>query len=791
VYLRINSFKEKLRRIFNPDEWMIRLLRLSVIKVRSNLPGAVIIQIDGLSHTEFTSALHKGEMPKLAGLLKKEGYSQRVHYSGLPSCTPAVQGNLFYGVKSCVPAFSFKDKKSGKVFNMFMPQNAAEIEKRVMEKGVPLLKDGSSYGNIFTGGASEAHFCVSAIGWGTLLSAANPFAIIIFTAMHILVILRAALLTAVEFILAVFDSIRGFISGKNIFSEIKYIPFRVIACVIEREVLRAGAKIDITRGMPVIHINLAGYDEQSHHRGPGSKFAHWTLRGIDDVIGNIWKTAKMSIRREYDLFIYSDHGQEETINYNSLHGRSVQEAVNEVLKEEIQHKNIEMEIIPEGHSWRAGMMRNGQNIEKAETAKEQKKENVPVITALGPLGYIYPAGRLSMKQKTWVAGALVKNAKIPIVVVSAGSRKAFAWNNEGKFVLPRDASKILGKTHPFLRQASVDLVKLSRHKDAGEIMILGYKPEGKSVTFFSERGSHAGPGAHETAGFAMIPPGVRAGNEKIFHTGKLREAVLSVLKREDRAGPGIEKNISGTGKDLNLKIMSYNIHACRGMDGKVKPERIAEIIALHAPDIIAIQEADADSTMHQAKTIAAILSMNYYFHSSVLLKTGQHGNAILSRYDMKLVKRGPLPSLSESRLLEKRGAIWVEVNVRGKKIQVLNTHLSLFPAERMLQAKELLGPLWMGNKACKKPVILCGDFNSTLNSRVSRSIGEKFHSIHFHAKGFKHLKTFPSYFPLGLLDHIFLSNGVMAVKIETPGTKLEKMASDHLPLIAEVKMTAK
>jgi endonuclease/exonuclease/phosphatase family metal-dependent hydrolase len=53
------------------------------------------------------------------------------------------------------------------------------------------------------------------------------------------------------------------------------------------------------------------------------------------------------------------------------------------------------------------------------------------------------------------------------------------------------------------------------------------------------------------------------------------------------------------------------------------------------------------------------------------------------------------------------------------------------------------------------------------------------------------LKTFPSYFPLGLLDHIFLSNGVMAVKIETPGTKLEKMASDHLPLIAEVKMTAK
>jgi endonuclease/exonuclease/phosphatase family metal-dependent hydrolase len=782
---RINSFSEKLRRIFNPDEWMIRLLRLSVIKERSTLPGAVIIQIDGLSHTEFNRALHKGEMPRLARLLKKEGYTQRVHYSGLPSCTPAVQGNLFYGVKSCVPAFSFRDKKTGKVFNMFIPQNSAEVEKRMKRSGAPLLKNGSSYGNIFTGGAQEAHFCVSAIGWGTLLSAANPFAIIIFTAMHLLVIIRAALLTVIEFILALFDSIRGFIEGKDIFAEIRYIPFRVIACVIIREIVGIGAKIDITRGLPVIHINLAGYDEQSHHRGPGSRFAHWSLKAIDKVIGGVWKATKRSIRREYDLIIYSDHGQEETMDYEKLHGKHVQAAVNEILKEEIQHDSLRMESLAGNHTWRAGLMRYKPPVETVMEKEKSDRANEAVITALGPVGFIYPAKNLSMTQKQNVATALVKKAGIPIAVVSNSAKTAYAWNSSGKFMLPRDASKVLGNNHPFLKQVAEDLVGLSHHKDAGEIMILGYKPEGMSVTFFAERGSHAGPGAHETAGFALIPPGIKTDEKKIFATEDLRNAVLSVLKREDRAGPSVEKTPGG---QASLKIMSYNIHACRGRDGKVRPDRIAEVIASHAPDIVAMQEVDSRENLHQAKIIAGMLSMNFYYHSSVLLKTGMHGNAILSRYSMKLKKKGALPSLVNTRLLEKRGALWVEIDANGKKIQVINTHLSLFSRERMLQVKELLGPAWLGNPGCKGPVIICGDFNSTLNSRVSKALGKEFHSIHFHVKGFRHLKTFPSFFPLGLVDHIFLGGGIKAVKIETPKTSMERRASDHLPLISEVKI---
>jgi endonuclease/exonuclease/phosphatase family metal-dependent hydrolase len=790
MFFRTNTLKAKLRRMFNPDEWMVRLLGLSVIKGESSEPGTVVIQVDGLSHKEFRRALNRHEMPHLSKLLKKEGYVDFMHYSGQPSCTPAVQGELFYGVKSCVPAFSFREKISGRTFNMFSPVNAAEIENSIKTKGAPLLKEGSAYGNIYTGGANEAHFCVSAIGWGTLFRASNPVAMSVFILMHPYIIIRSVMLTIAEFFLALFDSVRGFMKGTDLFDEIKYIPFRVIACVIIREITGIGAKIDITRGLPVIHINLAGYDEQSHHRGPGSKFAHWSLRAIDKVMAGVWKAAKRSSRRDYDILIYSDHGQEETINYTREYGRPVQEAVHEVLKEELVHDGLRTELRSNGLYRRADHL--GSRWVKAlpvENEKNEAPEKTAVITALGPVGHIYSPKKLTQKQKARIAQKLVTAAKIPMVIISCGRGKAAVWNEEGRFELPRDAARVLGAGHPFLKETAHDLVKLCGHKNAGDIIISGLRKQGRSVTFYNERGSHGGPGPNETAGFALLPPEAGLPLGKTINTKEIRQAVFRSLKRR-YDGPNAVKTESPTNGPVGFKIMSYNIHACKGRDGKVMPERIARVIAGHNPDIIALQEVDTADNLDQAKVIATMLSMNYYYHSSVLLKTGLHGNAIFSRFGIKLVKRGSLPSFIHSPLLEKRGALWVEINVHGRKVQVINTHLSLFPPERKLQVKALLGADWLGSPDCKGAVILCGDFNSPIHSIICRAMGKDFHSIHFHTPGFRHLKTFPSFFPLALVDHIFLGHGVRSAGIEVPKTNLEKEASDHLPLIAGIRIDA-
>ncbi len=778
---KIARFISRFFSYLNPDLWMVKILKLSVVKEPSSRPGAVIVQIDGLGFSEFSHAIRMGELPYLSRLLKKGGYTSSMHYSGQPSSTASVQGELFYGVKMCVPAFSFKDKKTGRVFRMLVPDDADAVEKRIRNKGKALLKGGSSYGNMFTGGAAEPRFCVSSAGWGGLFGKTTPAGVAVFILMHLHVLIRAALLVIVEFFLGLYDVVRGVISGKNFIYEISYIPSRVIACAMVREASGIASKIDILRGMPVIHMNLMAYDEQAHHRGPKSRFAHWSLRAVDSLIRIVHKAALNSDKRDYQLFVYSDHGQEESVYYKTEYGRSVQEAVNEVLKKE----SIEARFKEAKEHHRGELMREAPR--RLSTDDSEESYPTAVVTSQGDAGHIYPEVKLTTKQKHRIAARLVKDAKLPLVMISKGNKGAYVWTHEGRFSLPRDAARVFGEWHPFARETARDLVKLCMHSDCGEIVFSGFRKHAPTITFYEERGSHGGPGPCESTGFMMFPPGYDHNITGKSYTKEIREAVFRSLKTGNAARKAGRDSRT---KDINLKIMSYNIHACRGRDGKEDPARIAAVIAAHNPDIICLQEADETEKSRHAEEIAGILKVNHHYHSSVLLRRGNHGNAVLSRFEMKLKKKGSLPNLINTPLLEKRGAIWVEVKADGNKVQVINTHLSLFPPEGYMQARHLMSDEWAGSPDCRGPVILCGDFNSLSNSRICRLIEKKFHSIHFHVPGRAHLKSFPSVFPLGMVDHIFLSRGIKAVKIELPSGRAEKQASDHLPLTAVVRVTA-
>jgi len=166
-----------------------------------------------------------------------------------------------------------------------------------------------------TGGADNSNFCASSLGWGAILKKANPLALSLLFLSNAYNFMRAAVLLVIELFLALFDFVSGVIDGHDLFKELKLVPTRVGITILLRELITMGAKIDIARGMPIVHLNLIGYDEQAHRRGPSSKFAHWTLIGIDDAIARIWRAAKGSACRDYDLWIYSDHGQEKKISY--------------------------------------------------------------------------------------------------------------------------------------------------------------------------------------------------------------------------------------------------------------------------------------------------------------------------------------------------------------------------------------------------------------------------------------------------------------------------------------------
>lgn len=146
---RWNSRLRAFRRSLSRSHWAMRWLGLPRSTVSRQQDDVILIQIDGLSRREMERAIEDGRMPFLQSLLMKQRYRVHSFYSGLPSTTPAVQGELFYGHKCAVPAFGFVDHETGQSVRMFSPTVAAKIQSRIKTVGVGLLTGGSSYCNIW------------------------------------------------------------------------------------------------------------------------------------------------------------------------------------------------------------------------------------------------------------------------------------------------------------------------------------------------------------------------------------------------------------------------------------------------------------------------------------------------------------------------------------------------------------------------------------------------------------------------------------------------------------------
>ena len=239
--------------------------------------------------------------------------------------------------------------------------------------------------------------------------------------------------------------------------------------------------------------------------------------------------------------------------------------------------------------------------------------------------------------------------------------------------------------------------------------------------------------------------------------------------------------------------MTYNVHRCVGTDGQLAPARVAEVIARHGADVVALQELDVarprTALGDQPALLAKHLRMEYHFLATVRLKDEQFGDAVLSRLPMRLVKAGGLPALVAKPRLEPRGAVWVEVDCDGRQVQVINTHLSLNPAERLAQIGTLLGPEWLGDGRCRDPRLLVGDFNAWQGSAGYRRLrGVLSDAQQWPGQAWPR-HTFPSRLPVLRLDHVFHGPGLTVRDVKVPRDRLTRTASDHLPVVVELEVS--
>ncbi len=234
------------------------------------------------------------------------------------------------------------------------------------------------------------------------------------------------------------------------------------------------------------------------------------------------------------------------------------------------------------------------------------------------------------------------------------------------------------------------------------------------------------------------------------------------------------------------------------------PERIARVIEQFNPDLIALQELDVNRRwsrrMDQPRLIAQYLRLRCHFQPCITIAEEHYGIAVLSRYPFEIKKSVALLSCPQrgvagkictplfKYLFEPRYAIWISVVVGGVEIYFVNTHLSLRPGERLEQVKSLLGREWLNMDSHKGPTIVCGDFNEGSNFQGYQLFKKAFDEVKSFIKQKSSKKTVFSYLSLFEVDHIFFNRSLSVESVSVPRTPLTRIASDHLPVIADFSL---
>jgi endonuclease/exonuclease/phosphatase family metal-dependent hydrolase len=108
--------------------------------------------------------------------------------------------------------------------------------------------------------------------------------------------------------------------------------------------------------------------------------------------------------------------------------------------------------------------------------------------------------------------------------------------------------------------------------------------------------------------------------------------------------------------------------------------------------------------------------------------------------------------------------------------------------ERLIQANALLGPDWLAHDGCRSPVIMLGDFNAIPGSRVYRLLAARLRDAQRSPNVSRASPTFPSRYPALRIDHVFVDRTLEVLTAATVRTPLARLASDHLPLVVELRL---
>lgn len=242
---------------------------------------------------------------------------------------------------------------------------------------------------------------------------------------------------------------------------------------------------------------------------------------------------------------------------------------------------------------------------------------------------------------------------------------------------------------------------------------------------------------------------------------------------------------------LSLRVVSWNVHKCTGgLDRRHDPARTAAVLAAAAPDVVLLQEVAQNGRWYgntrQVEVLGDALGFAhraYFVNVRFGPRRGEYGNAILSRlpiatsgnFDLTLPNKKPRSVL--------HAELRVPAGKRHRVLHLFNLHLGLGEAERREQLRRLLASRVLRSIHAATPVVVAGDFND-----VWGTLGQRLLAPAGFVGPTRPLRTFPAWAPVRALDAVWVRGDIAVVSLERLRSRGARTASDHVPLLAELRL---
>ena len=538
--------------------------------VNAQKRGFIILQIDGLAYDHLRQAMAKGYAPHIKRLLEKKVLKLARWRCGLPSTTPAVQAGIMFGNNFDIPAFRWYEKESNTSVVCKLPGLVKAMQDRISTGRRGILRGGSSYVNMFDGDARLSLFTLGAINSQRFFENVRGVGFLLLFLLSPLRVLRVIVLSLWGYLIDLGKRVVAlFVPGYHRpFSVLS--PFlQIITNVVFREIQTFACLIDIYRGMPAIYTNYYSYDEVAHHFRIGSTESLKALRGIDKQIRQIDRLRTQYRKRQYDLYILSDHGMTPSIPFEKAYGDSLGQYIAEQIGEGVftderggderpsaakalflleELKGIEPRLSERGASLVQAAYRfvdkrlivdpalSSAEVDEDASWDLSKRGDI-VVRNSGSLSHVYfnvTPRPMNLSEIALIYPRLLNRLIVHQgigLVVGREEGEAVIVGKEGTLTLPlhppqmgekevRGQNPLLSLPEPEL--AASQLRQLASFPHSGDIIVFGaWREDGEVVCFENQVASHGGLGGPQDYPFIIYPSELNLDLEEVTNARDL------------------------------------------------------------------------------------------------------------------------------------------------------------------------------------------------------------------------------------------------------------------------------